>query len=217
MYKLFEILFVLLLIFAMGCIPNHKKTVHQKPKIFHPQEIKIVVDCDYTFAEAIEGCKAPASILDELKLIDVEYFSTDGKVHRGQILTNKKMVSKLEIMFRYMKQMKFPVARAIPIVKYDWNDDLSMKENNTYSFCYRNIGYSKHAKGMAIDINPFFNPMRWKEGYTFRHNKPEGATCNPSVSGTFYESNQVVLEFRKNGMRWGHTFSRKFDDHHFEM
>ncbi|HEY6913102.1 MAG TPA: M15 family metallopeptidase [Paludibacter sp.] len=177
----------------------------------------MIVDCNYTLEEAVAGSKAPKKILSQLQLINVQYYSTDGKIHQGQILTNRKMVNRLEVMFQFMKQVKFPVVHAIPVVKYNWNDDLSMQANNTYSFCYRNPSYSKHARGMAIDINPYFNPLRWKEGYTYRQNKPVGASYNPSVSGTFYDSNPVVLEFRKNGLRWGRTFSRKYDDHHFEM
>jgi hypothetical protein len=69
---------------------------------------------------------------------------------------------------------------------------------------------------MAIDINPFFNPVRWKTGYENRKNKPVGAKYNTSVNGTFYALHPVVVEFRRRGFRWGHTFTRNFDDHHFE-
>lgn len=177
---------------------------------------KVIVDCNYTFEEAIAGTKAPKSILKELKLIDVEYYSTDGKIHAGQVLTNKKIAKDVKRMFRFMFKARFPVAKAIPAVKYHWNDDLSMQDNNTYSFCYRDVGYSKHALGMAVDINPFFNPVRWKKGYENRINKPVGAKYDTSVNGTFYASHPVVEEFRRRGFRWGHTFTRNFDDHHFE-
>ncbi|MDP4240408.1 MAG: M15 family metallopeptidase [Bacteroidota bacterium] len=112
---------------------------------------------------------------------------------------------------------KFPVAHAIPVVKYHWDDDASMQANNTYSFCYRDISFSKHARGMAIDINPYFNPVRWKKGYEGHLNKPSGAHFNASIPGTFYRLNPVVQEFKKLGFRWGHNFTMKFDDHHFEI
>jgi hypothetical protein len=201
----------------VSCNSEKKQEVARTQQICKIKKPVIIVDCDYTLEEAIAGSKAPKEILSQLQLINVQYYSTDGKIHQGQILTNRKMVNRMVAMFRFMKQVKFPVVQAIPVVKYNWNDDLSMQANNTYSFCYRNPSYSKHARGMAIDINPYFNPLRWKNGYTPRQNKPVGASYNPSVSGTFYDSNPVVLEFRKNGLRWGRTFSRKYDDHHFEM
>lgn len=217
MHRLFHFLFLLILVLFAACKSDKKQTAVSAKQIHNIKTQSIIIDCNYTFEEAIAGSKAPKRILDELELITVQYYSTDGKVHQGQILTNRKMVKKVELMFGFMQRMKFPIAKAIPVVKYNWNDELSMQANNTYSFCYRNIGYSKHARGLAIDINPFFNPVRWKKGYTRRQNKPVGANYNPSVSGTFHVLSPVVLEFRKHGFRWGHTFTRNYDDHHFEM
>ncbi len=217
MRKLFYFSYLIVVILSVSCNSEKKHKVISNKQICNVKKDPVIVDCNYTFEEAIAGSNAPQKILNQLQLINIQYYSTDGKIHQGQILTNRKMVRKTQLMFQIMKQMKFPIARAIPVVKYGWNDDLSMQANNTYSFCYRNISYSKHARGMAIDINPFFNPVRWKKGYAHRSDKPAGATYNPTVSGTFYESSPIIKVFRKNGLRWGHTFSRKYDDHHFEM
>lgn len=202
--------------FAFSCSPEQQK--HPKPIKHQKKEPKteIIVDCNYTFKEAIAGSKAPDSVLAELKLIKVLYVSTDGKMHSGQVLTNNKIAGIVQQMFQFMLHEKFPIAHAIPIVKYHWNDDLSMQANNTYSFCYRNVSYSKHARGLAIDINPCFNPVIWKKGYEYRTNKPIGAHYDPRVAGTFTASNPVVIKFEELGMRWGHNFTRNYDNHHFE-
>lgn len=173
-----------------------------------------IIDAAYTFEEAISGTKAPRSIIDQLTLFDVTYLSTDGRIHRGQILCNKIIEEEIKKIFRFMLDKGFVIEKAIPIVKYNWNDSLSMDDNNSYSFCYRDITYSKHATGMAIDINPRFNPLRWKGEE--RPNKPEGAVRDTTVNGTLYPGHPVVEEFRKLGFRWGHTFTRFYDDHHFE-
>ena len=190
-------------------IPEHKTTTTNKPSI--------IVDCNLTFEEAVKGSRAPKEIIDQLKLINVRYYSTDNKIHQGQVLTNFKIADKIAILFNYMFKLKFPIAHAIPVVEYNWDDDLSMQANNTYSFCYRNESYSKHAHGMAIDINPYFNPLRWKKGYENRRNKPAGAHFNPEIPGTFYPSHPVVTEFKKLGFHWGHHFSMKYDDQHFDI
>lgn len=178
------------------------------------EEDTIIIDSRLTFEEAIAGTKAPKSIINELVLIDVQYLSTDGKLHQGQILTNKKLEESIEQMFDFMLENNFVIERAIPIVHYNWNDSLSMDDNNTYSFCYRNVSYSKHARGMAIDINPRFNPVRWKK--VNRPNQPQGAVLDTTVNGTLHPNHVVVKEFKKLGFRWGHTFSKYYDDHHFE-
>lgn len=176
----------------------------------------VIVDCHYTYQQAVSGTNAPKAITDQLELFDVQYYSVDNKIHKGQILSNKAIAGELKAIFAYMLKNKFVVEHAIPVVKYWWQDDLSMQDNNTYSFCYRNQQFSKHATGMAIDINPFFNPVRWKEGYEYRHDRPEEAHRDSSVNGTFYASHPVVQEFKRLGFFWGHNFKMKYDDHHFE-
>ena len=206
---------IFVLIVLCSCNSNQRR---EKP-LNTRKEVKneVIVDCRYTLKEAISGSGAPQSVLDQLELINVRYYSTDGKVHQGQILTNKKMVDKIKTIFQFILTNKFPVAHAIPVVKYNWNDDRSMQDNNTYSFCYRDISFSKHAHGMAIDINPYFNPVRWKARHENRQNKPVGAHYDPQIPGTFYKNNPVVRRFKNLGFRWGHTFTAKYDDHHFEI
>lgn len=180
-----------------------------------PASNKIIIDSHYTFRQAIEGSKAPQSVIDKLVLFPVRYYSTDGKIHQGQILANKAIQGDIIHMFNFMLAQHFPVAHAIPIVKYGWNDDLSMQDNNTSSFCYRDVSYSFHAEGLAIDINPYFNPQIWKPGWN-RINKPQGAAYNPAVKGTFTANSPVVLEFEKMNFHWGGKFSAKYDYQHFE-
>lgn len=174
----------------------------------------IIIDANYTFLEAIEGSKAPQSIIDQLELIDINYISTDNKLHQGQILTNKQLASDIQEIFESMLIQGFVIERAIPIVAYNWSDSLSMANNNTYSFCYRNVSYSLHAKGMAIDINPRFNPLRWKSKNL--PNQPIGAIIDTTVNGTLHPNHPIVREFKKRGFRWGHYFSKYYDDHHFD-
>jgi hypothetical protein len=173
-----------------------------------------IIDASYTFDEAVEYSEAPEEIISQLELVDVYYISTDGKIHKGQVVTNRQIANDIKEIFSLMLDEGFVVEKAIPIVKYGWNDSLSMADNNSYSFCYRNISYSKHATGMAIDINPRFNPLRWKN--IDRPNTPAGAVLDTTVNGTLYPGHIVVNEFRRLGFRWGHTFTKYYDDHHFE-
>ena len=203
-------------IFVSSCTSTMKeKPIVEEDKQVNNQDT-IIIDCNYTFEEAVKGTKAPDSVISQLDLITVKYYSMDGKIHQGQLLTNKQISAELLDVFDYILKLKFPVKRVIPVVKYNWNDDLSMQDNNSYSFCYRNVSFSKHAKGLAVDINPFQNPVRWRTDYSFRKDKPVGAIYNPDVPGTFYPENEVVLKFKEMGFRWGRTFRRNNDDHHFE-
>jgi len=215
MPKLIVCIFLFISFLHASCV----KTPKEQNKLVCTQvQMKdtVIVDCQYTFAEAMRGSNAPSEILKQLELINVQYLSVDNLTHRGQIIVNKRIAADVQYLFDFMLSQRFPIAKVIPIVAYKWDDKASMQDNNSYSFCYRNVDFSKHATGMAIDINPFFNPLRWKTGVENRIDRPIGAIRDTTVAGTFYATHPVVLEFKKRGFRWGHYFKRNYDDHHFQ-
>ena len=176
---------------------------------------EIIIDCNYTFEEAINGIEIPNSIIIQLTLVDVEYYSFDDQLHRGQIVINKKAVEDIKAIFDFIKTSRFPIAKVIPIVKYNWDDETSMNENNTTAFNYRKVKGSKvlssHSSGMAIDINPLQNP----------HIK--GGKINPSngkyaikAPGTILKDSKLVNEFVKRGWQWGGSWRSSKDYQHFE-
>ena len=215
-------LFFLIILTLFSCTGNKRgmppleppNPTEEAPDTFETAMPDTIIDASYTFEQAVAGSGAPEEIIRQLELVDITYRSIDGKIHKGQLVTNKKIAGDLTRLFDYMLEQDFVVVKVIPIVRYGWNDSLSMDDNNSYSFCYRDISYSKHARGMAIDINPRFNPLRWKN--EDRPNQPEGAVRDTTVNGTLYPGHPVVQAFREHGFRWGHTFTKYWDDHHFE-
>jgi peptidoglycan LD-endopeptidase CwlK len=181
-----------------------------------PANEEVIIDSQFTFEEAIKGTEAPDSVIIQLCLLEVEYYSTDSKLHRGQIILHQSVKEDIIEIFQLIKQTKFPVKKVIPIVKYKWSDDASMEDNNTSAFCYRFIAgttkLSKHSFGKAIDINPFFNPVVYPDGTI----SPKNAKYDKKAQGTFTEDSPIVQEFLKRGWRWGHNFSKYADNHHFD-
>lgn len=218
-----QLLFVLIIINLafLSCNNKDKKDIENNSSSEldndgNNQVDSIILDCDYTFSEAIAGIEIPQNIVDQLVLLDVQYYSMDGKIHGGQLVTNKLIADELTEVFDFILQEKIPIDKVIPVVKYGWNDKLSMEDNNSYSFCYRDIAYSKHAKGLAIDLNPRQNPLRWRKEYSYRKDVPENGTYNPEVLGTFTPEHPLVLKFKSLGFKWGRHFKRNMDDHHFQ-
>ena len=178
-------------------------------------DIKIIIDCRYTFEEAISGIEIPSSIISELRLVEVEYYSFDDKLHRGQVVVNKKVEKDIMIIFSLIKELKFPIAKVIPAVKYNWDDEASMNDNNTVAFNYRKVKGSKvlsaHSYGMAIDINPIQNPHI--KGKVIQ---PANAKYDPKVRGTILRDSELVKEFIKRGWQWGGRWKSSKDYQHFE-
>jgi len=175
----------------------------------------IIIDCSYTFEEATKGIEMPSSITSELKLVDLEYYSFDDKLHRGQLVVNKKVEKDIKIIFSLIKELKFPIAKVIPAVKYNWDDEASMNDNNTVAFNYRKVKGSKvlsaHSYGMAIDINPQQNPHI--KGKVIQ---PANAKYDPKVRGTILRESEIVKEFIKRGWQWGGRWKSSKDYQHFE-
>lgn len=176
----------------------------------------IIIDSDMTLTESLEGSKAPQKVIKNQRLIDVKYYSFDGKIHQGQLVVHKDVVSDVKEIFKIIYDRKFPVAKCIPIVKYGWSDMESMLDNNTSAFNYRYIAGTKrlsnHAFGKAVDINPYNNPVVYPSGKV----SPKGAKYDKSKPGTFYKDQFIVKEFLNRGWRWGGVWKKFKDNHHFD-
>jgi peptidoglycan L-alanyl-D-glutamate endopeptidase CwlK len=51
-------------------------------------EDNVIIDSQMTLEESLKGTKAPQDVIDDLSLIDVQYYSFDGKLHQGQIVVH---------------------------------------------------------------------------------------------------------------------------------
>jgi len=176
----------------------------------------MIVDSGMSFEEAIAGTGAPPDVIGNLCLLEVCYFSFDGKLHQGQLVVHRELRQDMLEIFALIKDTEFNVAKAMPIVRYGWSDELSMADNNSSAFNYRFIAgterLSLHAVGRAVDINPCQNPVFYKNGVS----APPGASYDPAAAGTLHEKSPVVQLFTLRGWRWGGNFGHVRDYHHFE-
>ncbi len=174
-----------------------------------------IVDCDYSLEEALIGSAASDAIKNNLSLVDVYYYSFDKKIHKGQIVIHRLLAKDIIEIFDLILLNKFPISKVIPIVSYNWSDDLSMNDNNTSCFNYRLVAGTKkisnHAYGLAIDINPKLNP--YIKGSRI---SPEGAKYDSKIPGTILPDSFLVNTFKKRGWTWGGDWITRKDYQHFE-
>ena len=175
-----------------------------------------IVDSAMSFSEAIEGTPAPLEIIDSLSMIDVCYYSFDGRKHQGQVIVSREVEDDVYDLFNFIEKILFPIGKVIPIVAYQWDDYKSMADNNTSSFNFRVIEgttkLSMHSLGKAVDINPVQNPVIYPNGVV----APEGANYLPQEPGTLTTDHAIVQEFLRRGWHWGGNFDQPKDYHHFE-
>lgn len=184
----------------------------------HEKVAPVIVDSNMTHAEALMGSAAPQSIIDVQELISVQYYGSDGRIHQGQLVVHHDIVPQVQRIFDVILKEKFPLGRVVPIVAYDLDDNRSMADNNSSGFNYRYISgtrqLSKHATGLAIDINPVWNPLVYKSNNRI---VPLGAKYDVSQPGTIYPGHPVYEAFIKEGFKWGGDFKKYADHHHFEF
>lgn len=176
---------------------------------------RVISDSRMTLEESVSGLKIPYYIRKNLSLVNVRYYSFDGKLHEGQVLIRTDLAGEIKDIFREIEESRFPVGKVIPIAKYNWSDSLSMAGNNTSAFNYRLVKGTKilsaHSTGGAIDINPLQNPQ-------FQNGKfsPPGSRYDAKTPGTITPSSSVVKAFTKRGWKWGATWRSTKDYQHFE-
>ena len=180
------------------------------------QQKSPIIDSNLAFDEAIKGTKAPKEVIDSIILLNIDYYSFDNKIHRGQILVNKAVAEDTKFIFDLIFKNKMPINKIIPIVEYNWSDDKSMEDNNTSAFNYRFVAgttrLSNHALGRALDINPGLNPVYYSDG----RKSPENGVRDTSKSYTFTADHFVVKALKKRGWRWGGDWTSLKDYHHFD-
>jgi len=176
----------------------------------------VIVDSRLSFPEALAGIGAPLAIIDFLSLLEVMYYSFDGRLHQGQLVVHGRLREELREIFTILQDRHFPLGKVIPIVHYGWSDEASMADNNTSAFNYRLIAgtdrLSNHARGLAIDINPGQNPVIYPDGRSL----PPGVVYAPEEPGTIIPEGPVLMAFLSRGWRWGGYFDQIKDYHHFE-
>lgn len=165
----------------------------------------------YRIFESIN--KIPSIILNSILTIEVKYYGFDDQIHTGKIECNKKIADDLINIFNELLNIKFPIYQIYPISKYNYNDELSVRANNSSCFNFRVVAgtnkLSDHATGNAIDINPMENP--WVHPSAI---KIPGREYNLDKKGTIDKS--VVDIFMKYGWTWGGNWKNPDYQHFFK-
>lgn len=163
---------------------------------------------------------------NRLSTVTFTYVDFDGVLHKdGQVVV-------LDILGEYVRQLfaellvyRIPFAMVKPIEHFGGNDEESMAANNTSAFNGRAVTggqqWSKHAYGVAIDINPVQNP------YISKDKGAGKTTVLPPQSAPAYldrtdrrsgMAEEMISVFLLHGfLVWGGKWREPVDYQHFEI
>lgn len=160
---------------------------------------------------------------DDLRYLLVQYYDFNGSVQTGELVCNQKIADDLLEIFYELFQNKYQFEKIKLVDDYFADDDLSCADNNTSCFNYREMAgstnLSKHAYGLAIDINPFYNPY-----VTY----PDGVEKISPIGSELYADRSFINPhmikegdlcynlFIEHGFTWGGNWKTLKDYQHFQ-
>lgn len=173
-----------------------------------------------------ESC--PLSRAD-FRYLRLSHVDEHGVEHVGEMVCHRTIAPALIDIFRQLYDARYPIHSIRLIDDFDADDETSMRANNTSCFCYRTIAgtkkMSKHSRGLAIDVNPLYNPcvrtQTNEKGESYTLIQP--STGKPYVNRTrrfpmkIDKSDRAYKLFSAKGFEWGGAWSSVKDYQHFQF
>ena len=161
----------------------------------------------------------------DLRHIRALHWDYDEKIHIGEMVCNKLIADKVARILRQLFDAKYPIQRMLLPDVYGADDETQMRDNNSSCFCYRAIAgstkLSKHARGLAVDINTLYNPYYKDREDGSRFIQPATAAEYCDRTKEFpYKIDHEDLCFRlftEAGFEWGGDWTTCKDFQHFEL
>lgn len=169
------------------------------------------------------GCTVP---YEDLNYVGLKYIDFKGQEQTGELICNKAIAQDMVEIFHELYRNEYRLESVHLIDEYDGDDTASMTENNTSCFNYRGVdgtaSLSKHAYGLAIDVNPYYNPYvvfgRNSDGSDYI--SPPGSEIYADRSQSFAykidENDLCYRLFTEHGFTWGGNWNSTKDYQHFQ-
>ena len=224
------------ILLAMACTEEQISEVSFDPGDVVPEEVLDTMNIDryFTISEIPdtifsfmqgrsykEDCTIP---LSDLRYLIIMHRNMDGQAVVGELVVHKDISADILEIMRELYELNYPIEQVRIIDYYDGDDERSMAANNSSAFNWRPLTgsttkISRHAMGMAIDINPLYNPY-YKFYRGIETIKPEEGEPYVDRMWEFpymIERDDVCYDlFIERGFKWGGNWNSLKDYQHFE-
>ncbi|TDX03758.1 M15 family metallopeptidase [Kribbella sp. VKM Ac-2566] len=163
------------------------------------------------------GCPVKPS---SLRLLQLNYWGFDGRVHRGELILRDAAVAKMITAWTSTFASKFPIRQMRRVDVFGGSDIKSMAADNTSAFnCRRVTGdpysLSPHSYGWAIDINTVENPYLAANGVWYPSNGLAYRNRSVVRPGMLFSSSAATKALIGQGYFWGAGWAKP-DYQHYE-
>lgn len=205
--------------------PKFLRTATDTAGFFHIEPF-VTIQTDTATIAATQNLKKsgqqPLGVTqDSLCRVLCLHVNAEGHNLVGEIVVHRCIANTVLNIFRKLYDAHYPIQCMVPTDRYDYDDERSMAANNTSGYCPRRVAgsqsLSKHALGLAIDINPLYNPYVRNGG---RNISPAAGKRYADRSKKFtYKVERGDLchkLFKQAGFTWGGDWRTMKDYQHFD-
>ena len=156
---------------------------------------------------------------DVLRYLILYHYDYEGNIQRGEMVCNQAIAQDLLCIFKALFAEAYPINSIRLVDDFDADDEASMQANNTSCFNFRTVvgsrKISKHAMGLAVDVNPLQNPC-------IRRGRVHPETAKDYVDRTQDFPHKIDRDdyckkvFTSYGFMWGGGWAGSKDYQHFE-
>ena len=166
-----------------------------------------------------KDCPLPLSELRYLRLLHKDF---NGNTAVGEMICNVEIAAALVDIFQKLYAKNYPIEKIRLIDFYDADDELSMRDNNSSCFNFRYVSHtnriSLHGYGLAVDINPLYNPyIKTVDGKKII--APDNSAAYEDRTKDFphkITADDICVKlFAAHGFGWGGSWDDEKDYQHF--
>lgn len=171
-----------------------------------------------------EQAGAALADLKDLRYVHIWHYDFSGTPREGELICNEYIAQDLVEIFYELYRNEYQMEKVLLIDEYDGDADAARQDNN--SFCFYSVqdnedsALSKHAFGLALDINPCYNPRIVYEKDGSQTITPASAAGYADRTGSFPykidEDDLCCRLFVRHGFTWGGNRNNGKDYQHFQ-
>jgi hypothetical protein len=152
--------------------------------------------------------------LSDLRVLTVAHWGFDGRAHRGQLVVNERAAAPLAKVFRRLFRLRFPIRHLRFEDAYGPGRSAPDRDISGSFDCSKAVpspcdpdaptGWSNHAYGLAVDLNPIENPYTCGGRVFQRASRPY---LDRSRLRRGMVTPEVVRAFQSIGWGWGGSWA----------
>lgn len=185
---------------------------------------EMISDAVFSRINGVSYHENPYISRESLRYLRVLHYDPAGDIRIGEMICNQQIADALLVIFQALYEAQYPIGRMVLIDDYAADDNASMAANNTSCFNYRVIAgssvLSNHAQGLAVDINPQYNPYVTFGADGSAHIEPENGQMYAERDHFFpmkiTHDDLCYRLFTEYGFVWGGDWDTPKDYQHFE-